>query len=124
MAGVFDVGDARFASEFFGGYIVVFGDFVDDLLGGGGAELGGFGDRDGAVFDEFERGHTADFGHEENGGEFALEVADVGGDVFGDVFDGFGLDFGTHKVGFGAENSAFIFEFGELEIEGASPGEP
>ena len=51
-----------------------------------------------------------------------FEVADVGVDVFGDVFDGFGFDVGAHEFGFGAENGAFIFEFGELEIESAGPG--
>lgn len=52
-----------------------------------------------------------------------FEVANVGVDVFGDVFDGFGFDVGAHKFGFGAENGAFVFKFGELEIEGAGPGE-
>ena len=51
-----------------------------------------------------------------------FEIADVSVDIFGYVFDSFRLDVGTHKFGFGAENGAFVFEFGELEIEGASPG--
>ena len=50
-----------------------------------------------------------------------FEVADVSVDIFGYVFDSFRLDVGAHEFGFGAENGAFVFEFGELEIEGASP---
>ena len=52
-----------------------------------------------------------------------FEVANVSVDVFGDIFDGFGFDVGAHEFGFGAENGAFVFEFGELEIEGAGPSE-
>ena len=50
-----------------------------------------------------------------------FEVTNVGVDVFGYVFDSFRLDVGTHKFGFGAKNGAFVFEFGELEVEGAGP---
>ena len=46
-----------------------------------------------------------------------------GVDVFGDIFDGFGFNVGTHEFGFGAEDGAFVFEFGELEVESASPSE-
>ena len=52
LAGVFDVGDAIFTFELVGGEVVVFGDFVDDTLGGSGLELSGVGDADGAAFDE------------------------------------------------------------------------
>ena len=83
----------------------------------------GFIDGNGTVFDEFKWGEAADFGHEEDGGEFAFEVANVSIDVFGDVFDGFGFDIGTHEFGFGAKNCAFIFKLGELQVKGAGPGE-
>ena len=43
--------------------------------------------------------------------------------MFGDILDGFGFYFGAHEFGFGTENGAFVLEFGELEIEGAGPGE-
>lgn len=62
-------------------------------------------------------------GHEKNGGKLTLEVTDVGIDVFGDILDGFGLDFGAEKLGFSAEDGAFIFKLRELEIESTSPGE-
>ena len=52
-----------------------------------------------------------------------FEVANVGVDVFGDVFDGFGFDFGADEVGFGSQDCAFIFEFGELKIEGTTHSE-
>ena len=65
----------------------------------------------------------ADFRHEKDGGKFALEVTDVSVDVFGDVFDSFGFDFGAEELGFSAENGTFVFEFRELEIEGAGPSE-
>ena len=44
MASGFDVGDTGAAGEFLDGEVVVFGDFIDNLLSGGGAELGGFVD--------------------------------------------------------------------------------
>ena len=123
LAGIFDVGDARFATHFFDGKVVVFRDAFDDLFGGDRAEFVGLIDGDRAVVDELKRGEAADFGHQEDSGEFAFEVTDVGVDIFSDVFDGFGFDFGAEKFGFGAENGALVFEFRELEIESASPGE-
>ena len=84
---------------------------------------GGFIDGNGAILDEFKWSEAADFGHEEDGGEFAFEVANVGVDVFGDVFDGFGFDIGTHEFGFGAKDGAFVFKLGELQVEGTGPGE-
>ena len=84
---------------------------------------GGFVDGDGAILDEFKWGEAADFGHEEDGGEFTFEVANIGIDVFGDVFDGFGFDIGTHEFGFGAKDGAFVFKFRELKIKSTSPGE-
>ena len=123
LAGVFDVSDAGFSAHFFDGEFVVFGDFFDDLFGGDGAHFVVFIDGDGTVINELEGSEAANLGHEENGREFTFEIANVGVDVFGDVFDGFGFDFGTEKFGFGAENGAFVFEFGELEVEGAGPSE-
>ena len=84
---------------------------------------GGFIDGNGTVLDEFEWGEAADFGHEEDGGEFAFKIANVGVDVFGDVFDGFRFDIGTHEFGFGAKDGAFVFKLGELQVEGTGPGE-
>ena len=42
LASVLDVGDTGFTTELFSGEIVILGNFVDDLLRGDGAELGGF----------------------------------------------------------------------------------
>lgn len=123
LAGGLDVGYAGFAAHFLRGELEIAGDFVDDLFGIDRVGAGGFVDGDGAILDEFEWGEAADFGHEEDGGEFAFEVANVGVDVFGDVFDGFGFDISTHEFGFGAKNGAFVFELGELQVEGAGPGE-
>ncbi len=83
----------------------------------------GFVDGDGAILDEFKWGEAADFRHEKDGGEFAFEVANVGVDVFGDIFDGFRFDIGTHEFGFSTKNGAFVFKLGELQVEGAGPGE-
>ena len=123
LAGVFDMGNAGFAAHFLDREVIILGDLLDNLFGRNGARLGAFANGNGAVLDELPRCETADFGHEEDGGEFALEVANVGVDVLGDVFDGFGFDFSAEEFGFGAENSAFVLEFGELKVEGASPGE-
>ena len=102
MAGGLDVGDAGFAAHFFDGEIVELGDFVYDLFTGNWAEFARFIDADGAVFDEFEWCDAADFGHEEDGGKFAFEIADVGINVFSDILDGFWLDIGAHKLGLGS----------------------
>ena len=55
--------------------------------------------------------------------EFTFEITDVSIDVLGDVFDGGGLNFGTHEFGFGAKDGALVFEFGELEIKSAGPSQ-
>ena len=59
----------------------------------------------------------ANLGHEENGGELAFEITDVGIDVFGDIFDGLVFDVGAHELSFGAEDGAFVFKFWELEVK-------
>ena len=51
LAGVFDIGDTGSTTEFFGGEIVIFGDFVDDLFRRDGAEFRGLINIDRAVFD-------------------------------------------------------------------------
>ena len=123
LTGGLDVRYAGFATHFFRSELEIAGDFVDDLFGIDRVGAGGFIDGNGAVFDKFKWGEAADFGHEEDGGEFAFEVANVGVDVFGDVFDGFWFDIGAHEFGFGAKDGAFIFKLGELQVEGAGPGE-
>ena len=111
------MGDARFAFKFAFAKVVKFGDFVYYAFGGGGAELGGAGDADGAVFDEFKWGETADIRHHKNSRKLSLEVADVGVDIFGNVFDGLIFNFGTEELGFGAKDGTFIFKFWKLNIE-------
>ena len=80
-------------------------------------------DADRAIPNELQRSKTTDFGHKENGGEFAFKITDISIDVFGDIFNGFRLYIGACELGFCAKNGALIFKLGKLEIKSASPGE-